>query len=54
MRNIAAYLPTPLTSNTRSLLHDIILEPTQQYKRLHSPAGCFQTAKILEAGQWLS
>ena len=54
IRNITAYWPTPLTSNTHSLLHNIILEPTQQFKRLHSPAGCFQTAKILEAGQWLS
>lgn len=54
IRNIPAYLPTPLTSNTHSLLHSIILEPTQQYKLLHSSAGCFQTAKILEAGQWVS
>ena len=29
MRNIAAYLPTPLTSNRHYLLHSIILEPTQ-------------------------
>ena len=54
IRNIAAYLPTPLTSNTHSLLHSIIPEPTQQCKLLHSSAGCFQTAKILEAGQWMS
>ena len=54
MRNIAAYLPTPLTSNRHYLLHSTILEPTQQYKLLYSSAGCFQTAKILEAGQWMS
>ena len=53
IRNIAACLPTPLTSNTHSLLHNIIPEPTQQCKLLHSSAGCFQTAKILEAGQWM-
>ena len=54
MRNIAAYLPTPLTSNRHYLLTSIILEPAQQYKLLHSSAGCFQTANILEAGQWMS
>ena len=54
MRNIAAYLPTPLTSNTHPLLHSIILEPTQQYKLLHSSASCFQTTNILGAGQWTS
>ena len=53
IRNIAAYLSTPLTSNTHSLLHSIIPEPTLQCKLLHSSAGCFQTAKILEAGQWM-
>ena len=54
MRNIAAYLPTPLTSNRHYLLHSTMLEPTQQYKLLHSSAGCFQRANIFEAEQWMS